>query len=132
MPSYTPSYVKNIIRGSLSEIINPSPSEKEVGDIWSFFDSRCAYCGKKLDKSRREGHIDHLIPKSVGGVNHISNRVLACGTCNGDEKRDAHWAEFIIDKYSKNRAMVKLRIARIKTWQALNTPPMAGEFQLKI
>jgi 5-methylcytosine-specific restriction endonuclease McrA len=56
----------------------------------------CAYCGHRLIppnalekylegmllKGFRIGTIDHVKAKSVGGVNHRSNYVLACEECN--------------------------------------------------
>ncbi len=86
MPAPTPGYVKNMIRRSLRETIDPSPTKKEETRIWDFFNSECAYCGKKLRKINKEGHIDHLVPSALGGANHISNRVLSCADCNEKEK----------------------------------------------
>lgn len=39
---------------------------------------RCAYCGQPSPKLQ----IEHLIPKSRGGSDRLSNLVLACETCN--------------------------------------------------
>ena len=42
------------------------------------FGHRCAYCGKKdvpLD-------VEHIIPKSKGGSNRVSNLTIACKLCN--------------------------------------------------
>lgn len=64
MPAPTPAYVKNIIRRSLREVVDPSPSKAEVKQIWEFFDSKCVYCGKELHKEKKEGHIDHLVSSS--------------------------------------------------------------------
>jgi 5-methylcytosine-specific restriction endonuclease McrA len=40
----------------------------------------CMYCG--LDLSNISVHLDHIIPKSKGGVDTIGNRALACKYCN--------------------------------------------------
>ena len=45
----------------------------------------CAGCGRVLEKEFME--LDHIAPKSEGGRNDISNRVLLCRPCNG-RKRD--------------------------------------------
>ncbi len=45
----------------------------------------CAGCGRVLEKEFME--LDHITPKSEGGRNDISNRVLLCRPCNG-RKRD--------------------------------------------
>jgi CRISPR/Cas system Type II protein with McrA/HNH and RuvC-like nuclease domain len=109
-----------MIRKSLLGIIDPDPSKEEITQLWEFFDSRCAYCGTKISRTGRQGQIDHLVPQSVNGMNHIFNRVLSCGHCNGDEKRDTHWAEFIINKYSSNPSVAKKRIDKIKEWRKLH------------
>ena len=52
---------------------------------------RCAYCDVELHRcagygSRKfglpKGTVDHFIPRSKGGGNTRSNRVLACAGCN--------------------------------------------------
>ena len=96
MPAITPGYVKNVIRRSLREIVDPSPTKEEEVRIWKFFNSECAYCGKPLSKPQKQGHIDHLFPSSLDGPNHISNRVLSCATCNEAEKLDGAWQEFMV------------------------------------
>jgi len=73
MPAPTPGYVKNIVRRSLREIVDPSPSKKD---------------------EYKEGHMDHLVSSSVGGSNQISNRVLSCASCNEKEKLDMPWEQF--------------------------------------
>ena len=45
----------------------------------------CAGCGRVLEKEFME--IDHIMPKSDRGENHIMNRILLCRPCNG-RKRD--------------------------------------------
>ena len=47
----------------------------------------CVYCGRHLSlrkffSSLRYATVDHFIPLSLGGRDHISNVVLACGRCN--------------------------------------------------
>ncbi len=41
----------------------------------------CAGCGRELEKEFMS--LDHILPKSDGGKNFISNRVLLCIPCNG-------------------------------------------------
>lgn len=42
--------------------------------------NKCYYCKKTLPK--KGWHADHIIPISRGGINSISNIVVACQTCN--------------------------------------------------
>ena len=130
MPAPTPGYVKNIIRRSFREIIDPSPSKDDETKIWKYFQNECAYCGAQLQKSKKEGHIDHLLPSSLDGPNHISNRVLSCATCNEAEKLDGEWHEFIL---SKNRDLdsARARIANIRAWQELNGKPDLNKDKLR-
>ena len=91
----TPSMAKNKIARSLRAILDPCPSNKAIQELWDHFSSKCAYCGSALSREKREGHLDHLTPITAGGTNDIHNHVLACGRCNGDEKRESPWREFL-------------------------------------
>ena len=42
---------------------------------------RCQGCDRKFDDPRYL-ELDHNTPRSDGGLNHISNRILLCGPCN--------------------------------------------------
>lgn len=43
-------------------------------------DGRCKYCLDPL--SYKQATRDHVIPRSAGGLNHRSNTVAACESCN--------------------------------------------------
>ena len=44
---------------------------------------KCQLCGQKpKPDSDIELHVDHIIPVSMGGVNHVSNYQVLCGECN--------------------------------------------------
>ena len=43
--------------------------------------AKCQGCGRAFDDPRYL-EIDHIMPRSDGGSDHISNRVLLCGPCN--------------------------------------------------
>ena len=47
--------------------------------VWSMTNGHCFYCGRKLEE---QFHIDHVVPKARGGVDHIANYVPACRECN--------------------------------------------------
>jgi CRISPR/Cas system Type II protein with McrA/HNH and RuvC-like nuclease domain len=130
MPAPTPGYVKNMIHRSLREIVDPSPKKEDVEKISKYFDSKCAYCGRQLRKAQKEGHIDHLFPASLGGSNHISNRVLSCATCNEAEKLDGGWQKFILRK-NQEPEVVRTRIARIREWQNINGEPVLEKNALR-
>ena len=42
---------------------------------------RCQGCDRSFDDSRYL-ELDHNIPRSDGGINHVTNRILLCGPCN--------------------------------------------------
>lgn len=52
--------------------------------------SLCHYCGSKTNVNDKRGNgvgkryptKDHVVPRAFGGINHISNYVLACSECN--------------------------------------------------
>ena len=46
----------------------------------------CAGCGRVLEKEFME--LDHILPKSDRGANHILNRILLCRPCNGRKRNN--------------------------------------------
>lgn len=66
------------------EVWQPRPEVLRLAerDGWG-----CAYCGVTLDgcPDRPRPQVDHVMPKSRGGSNHLSNKVLACGSCNASK-----------------------------------------------
>ena len=41
---------------------------------------RCRYCG--TSPATTELHIDHVVPRALGGCDHLHNLVTACSACN--------------------------------------------------
>lgn len=115
MSRISPSMAKNAIRRSLRSIIDPELTKTEKKDIWDHFQNKCAYCNREMKRTERDGHIDHLVATKNSGTNHISNRVLSCPSCNGDDKRDEDWKLFlnrtVLDDKTKEE-----RFQQINTW----------------
>lgn len=114
MPVLSTAQIKNYVRRSFKEMVDPSPDKIEIEKIWDFFESRCAYCNKELKQGNKEAHIDHLISASKGGGNNISNRVLSCANCNEKEKLDQDWEIFLNAKCSAGE--YKKRSEKIKNF----------------
>ncbi len=45
------------------------------------YGSKCQGCDRVFDDPRYLD-VDHNAPRSTGGINHITNRILLCGPCN--------------------------------------------------
>jgi hypothetical protein len=103
---------KNSIRRALTTILSPEPTKKEFDAMREYFEFCCAYCGENIDRNSRKGHNDHINPKES---NHISNRVLSCGKCNGDEKRERDWEQFLREK-SESDEIFNKRKEKIDSW----------------
>ena len=112
---YTVSQAKNLMRRAVDEIVDPGP--RSVDSLWEYFDARCAYCRRELSRDRREGHVDHA---DAAGGNHLGNLVLACGSCNGDEKREESWRDFLHAKTADDVEFAE-RESRILGWFALHS-----------
>ncbi len=110
----TLSLAKNLMRRALADVIDPPPSEASQAALRKHFDNRCAYCGAAAGP--REGHIDHA---TSGRGNGLDNLLLACRTCNGDEKREMDWEAFLRLKCVET-AVLEARRERILAWQGLH------------
>lgn len=69
--------------------------------VWALTGGKCFYCKVSLVANGEDGDrsclfvIDHIVPKSLGGPDHLSNYVPACCKCNG-AKSDKHFAAFVL------------------------------------
>lgn len=115
MPKDTPSMTKNKIKRCLNAILDPHPGPEDVAHLWEHFQSSCAYCGVALERSSRQGHLDHAVPAALGSTNSIHSHVLACNRCNGDEKRQESWEAFLTKKCSAPD-ILNSRRSRIVEW----------------
>ena len=79
---------------------------------------KCAYCGK----SNLPLEIEHIIPKSRGGTDRVSNLTIACHKCN-QKKGNQTAAEFghpIIQKKAK-QTLKSAAFMNIVRWRLVNT-----------
>lgn len=61
--------------------------KQSIKDKWDY---KCAYCGSDENLT-----LDHIISKSRGGHNKITNVLCACKNCNKD-KADQLWSEWFL------------------------------------
>jgi 5-methylcytosine-specific restriction endonuclease McrA len=59
--------------------------------IFDFWGNKCAYCRESLGRS---GTMDHVRPKSKGGVTRRSNLVACCYGCNMSKGSLSDWQEW--------------------------------------
>lgn len=55
-------------------------SKKERWNVLQRDGFRCQYCG--FTGADTELHVDHILPVSRGGTDHVSNLITACKPCN--------------------------------------------------
>lgn len=69
--------------------------------LLQYFEKKCFYCGKSLEKNNVQTHIDHFIPWSFVQSDQIWNLVLACSICNkskSDKLPERLFLNSIIDR----------------------------------
>jgi 5-methylcytosine-specific restriction endonuclease McrA len=88
------------------------------------FNRTCVYC----DKQNIPMEIEHIIPKSRGGSNRISNLTLSCRDCN-IKKGNQSLEEFLPKKAEKIYAQVK---APLRDAAAVNSTRIAIGSALKL
>ncbi len=70
------------VRQRVKEPDGPRWTRKETYDhLLDQNGSRCMGCDRTFDDPRCL-ELDHNIPRSDGGINHVTNRILLCGPCN--------------------------------------------------
>ena len=77
---------------------------------------QCAYC----DKKDIPLEIDHIIPKSKGGSDSVTNLVIACRSCN-EKKSNKSLSEFLNKKPEKITKINKQLKSPLKDAAAINT-----------
>jgi len=70
-------------------------------------ENRCQYCAKTLSASRIT--IDHIIPRSQGGITSYTNCVVCCFTCNSKKaNRTPEQAMMVLMKTPKQPTLASM------------------------
>lgn len=78
--------------------------KKHIKESW---DNKCAYC-----ESEENLTLDHIIPKSKGGSDRVTNVLCACKNCN-ISKGHQMWSEwFLAQEFFSTE-----KLSRILKWQ---------------
>lgn len=109
---------KNKIKRCLTAIYDPYPSKRVVDQLWEYFNSHCIYCEKSITRSTRTGHLDHLLAAAEGGNNGIHNFALSCAQCNGDEKREENWLDFL-ERKAPSPESYQLSKEKLEQWTSM-------------
>jgi 5-methylcytosine-specific restriction endonuclease McrA len=93
--------------------------------IWKRQGGVCIYCGE-APKGAKSRHIDHVIARNLGGINHEAVLAGACGRCN-----DRKGAMPIEQWLSKHSPAVRARlIAVLSTPLNFKSRPVKGQDKL--
>ena len=66
----------------IAEPEGPRMSRAEMLDyLLKLHGAKCQGCDRRFDDPRYL-ELDHNTPRSDGGLNHVTNRILLCGPCN--------------------------------------------------
>lgn len=82
--------------------------KQSIKEHWNY---ECAYCGNKQDLT-----LDHIIPRSKGGADKITNVVCACKECN-ESKGQQFWSSWYLNQYF----FTIERLSAIIEWQNRTT-----------
>lgn len=88
------------IRRKMEErLAEHNPANPDVRSrVLALTDGKCAYCGCEISSIPGDGRetfiVEHVVPKSAGGPDHLHNYVPACLPCNSS-KHAAHVIDFI-------------------------------------
>jgi 5-methylcytosine-specific restriction endonuclease McrA len=91
-------------------------------NIFARDNNQCQYCGKRF--STAELSLDHVVPRSQGGMSTWENIVCACLNCNvrkgGRTPRQAHMALVRRPEKPKRSPVLNLKLTQPKyhSWQA--------------
>ena len=77
--------------------------------------SRCCYCGRKYDGVKVKRTLDHIIPRSKGGVISIDNTLVCCQGCNNKKGNDSI-EEFLLKNKRAKECLRKYFVKIEKCW----------------
>jgi len=114
------------VRFDTQKLINPEISgvQYQQGTLQGYeireyllekWQRQCAYCQKK----ELPLEIDHLIPRSKGGSNRVSNLTLACHTCN-QKKGNISLKEFLKTKPQQLEKLLAISRVPLKDAACVN------------
>ena len=63
-----------------TDVDKPPPYRTQKHVLYGRAEGNCHYCG--IHFPFRNMTIDHRLPRSKGGTDHLDNLLLACGACN--------------------------------------------------
>ncbi|MDJ0712819.1 MAG: RNA-guided endonuclease IscB [Prochloraceae cyanobacterium] len=121
------SIATELVRFDTQKINNPEISGKQYqqGTLYQYevreyllekFNRTCAYCGVKNVPLE----VEHIVPKSKGGSNRISNLTIACVPCN-QSKSNRDIKDFLAKKPSLLKKILTQAKAPLKDAAAVNS-----------
>lgn len=124
------------VRFDLQKIVNPEISgiEYQQGELFGYevreyllekWKRTCAYC----DAKDTQLEIDHIIPKSKGGSNRVSNLTVACHSCN--QKKGSLSIDLFVKDKSRLAYVKQFSLTSLKDVAAVNSTRYAIGTSLK-
>jgi hypothetical protein len=86
-PSYNRKVKKRASRSKFSKMVRDEIKEK--------YNNQCAIC------LRRACHVHHVLPRSRGGRNVITNGLLLCNNCHKEVHADNELLKYWINEFKK-------------------------------
>ncbi len=121
------SIATELVKFDLQKMQNPeiSGTEYQQGTLYQYevreyllekFNRTCAYCGAENVPLE----VEHIVPKSKGGSNRVSNLCIACVTCN-QAKSNQDIKDFLADRLSRLKRILAQAKAPLLDAAAVNS-----------
>ena len=121
------SIATELVKFDTQKLVDPeiSGTEYQQGTLYQYevreyllekFNRVCVYCGAKETPLE----VEHIVPKSKGGSNRVSNLTLACVSCN-QAKSNQDIKDFLSEQPDLLRKILALAKAPLKDAAAVNT-----------